>query len=228
MDRNVPSRIVLVGILIVAIAAIGILAARGVTGERQEAPSPSPSTSLATTPTTTAAPVSPTTDSWKSYTVEAAGVRFEYPPAWGTPSVAISPGASGTQYVGRFSGNDSVTFGGNSSDYESGGRGATFYDFYRFIHASGTQYRIQFAPQKYDKYHTVTAAATLTPSEGVEALIVEHQAVSQIFDATDWVAYVNLRGTGKGYEGLAIRYADMPGTESEDLSRLVNSIELAK
>lgn len=183
MDCTVPSRIVLAGILIVAIAAPGILAARGVTRKRQEKPS---------------------------------------------PSVTVSPGTSGTQYVGRFSGSDSVTFGGNSSDYESGGRGTNFYDFYRFVHASGSQYRIQFAPQMYHKYHTITAAAPLTSSEGVAALIVERQAVPQIFEATDRVAYVNLTGTGKGYEGLAMQYADMPGTGSENFSRLVNSVELAK
>lgn len=169
----------------------------------------------------------PTAD-WRTYRNEEIGIEFKYPPEWGEVVLTFKTGVmKGEQFAGSISkeiNKVNILFGGNSKDYQSAG-GASFYDFYYFVHEKNSNYKIKFAEDKFD---TVSASKVLTLSGGIEAIIIENQEIDQIFNNKDRVAYVNLMSNVSSFNGIAFRYRNAPIEEKEVFDQVISTIKYAK
>lgn len=168
------------------------------------------------------------TANWKTYRSEKIGIEFKYPPEWGGGILTFKTGVmKGEQFAGSISkeiNKVNILFGGNSKDYQSAG-GASFYDFYYFVHEKNSNYKIKFAEDKFD---IVSASKVLTLSGGIEAIIIENQEIDQIFNNKDRVAYVNLMSNASSFNGIAFRYRNTPIEEKEVFDQVISTIKYAK
>jgi len=120
----------------------------------------------------------------------------------------------------------SVFFGGNTANYvidlATQARGATLFDFFEFTKSQDNVYKIRFTKEK---YHYVEAEQ-LYISKNIDAIIVVNQEISQIFDNNDRIAFLNLNKNGNIFQGIALRYRDIPESEIADFDEVLKTFRV--
>jgi hypothetical protein len=231
MKNIAPSHILLAGLIIIVLS-VAVIMAQGRTYKAALEATPTPTVQATALPSPAEPAVSPTatpdkTAGWSVYRNDELGFEFEYPPAWGGIVSTLENGAAGKQFQAHASAKP-LFFGGNSQDYASNGGGAQLYDFFEYSKGASNAFQIRFTPMEQPKYQQFTATRQLTPSSGIEAVIVAGQEYPQIFDASDRIAYVNLSGSVKSYKGIAFRFRDIPSVEVDNFDALISSLKLVQ
>jgi hypothetical protein len=132
---------------------------------------------------------------------------------------------------GHFSANDSVTFGGNATDYVVPGRDGAALDNPGYLEASGKYYNVQiwtFHPgsgpdePKYDLF-PITEATTLQNGCNAKAAVTKYSK-TEITDAYD-VARFNLQPTNS-YYGVNFVLRNPDTGKRTDFEKMVSTFQL--
>ncbi len=183
-------------------------------------PAVTPSIAASFTPVATSTP--DPNAGWRTYSNPEVGFSFQYPSEWGEVNISKRKGDTGQAFGGHFSGNEKMTFGGQTPDF-SVGTGAGFLSFFGCTKNTDTTYECSFAR---DKTRTISPSKVITTVGGTTALILSNIEIPQVLAPTTRGAYVNLSGTT--YPGLAFQYVSIPDADAADFDALVSSVKIAK
>lgn len=249
MDEQIPTpalptkhrnAVPLIVILIVIILGLGGALLWALFFKGGSAPSGgSSSTGSSSTSTAAAGPctggtTNPAPTGYTFYESADYGFKFAYPTAWGTPVVTTTPvgGVSGHYLSGHFSSNDSVTFGGNATDYVVGGRDGAPLDNPGYLEATGKFYTVQIwtyhagggvaDEPKYDLF-PITEATTLQNGCNAKAAVTKY-GKSEISDAYD-VARFNLQ-PASAYYGVNFVLKNPDASKRTDFEKLISTFQL--
>lgn len=176
----------------------------------------------------------PTPAGFTVYENTTLGYKFAYPTTWGTVSVTTTPigSESGDYVMGRFSANEDVWFGGNSTDYIVNARDGIPTDLPGYLKASDRFYTVEL--WRFSDGSTITSRHDLHPIEepyeekaacNTTALVTNLPAseLSDIGPAD--VARFNLKSTSR-YYGVNIVMKHPTDASREDLNKIIRSFQL--
>jgi len=164
------------------------------------------------------------------------GISFDYPAIFGEVKVAILEGATGTSFMGEFTKNDKLVFGGISANYESDATSSAkeFIDTLGY-YAKKDKYYFQGPGDGESKDYEVQAIKIIGTKNG-EALVVNKKSFinQDEFTVAKGDDYVNLGENigglvnlkGEVYKGVGFVNSDFGMMPLEDFEKMLKSIEV--
>lgn len=155
------------------------------------------------------------------------GIAFEYPAILGEINLTISDGeeGEGKKFIGRFSDNDKLIFGGVSADYGKSGATttATFIDALGFVKKKGKYY---YRSPSAD--YEIQPANIVNLKQGGQALIIDKNSFGDKEQnagiGEDIGALFNLNN--KDFSGLAFLNQDLEKLSLIDFGAMLETVEV--